>query len=96
VHLKSASLRAGAHYDQGGENAAQSMMRWFGRDVGVDPQKRHEARTRKNGQQGLLPASKIVQLEDLLTYKFENKDLLVEALTHASYGPSSRDSYQVQ
>lgn len=76
-------------------DAAQAMMGWLGCEVGIDPGVREEARTRRHGQLELLPDSKVTELEALLKYKFRNRGLLVEALTHASCPRRSGDCYQV-
>lgn len=89
-------LCVGAHYIHGGVDAAQAMMGWLGCEVGVDPSIKEEARTRVHGQLGLLSESKVAELEKLLGYKFQNKGLLVEALTHASCPRHSGDCYQVR
>jgi len=77
-------------------DAAQAMMGWLGCEVGIDPSIKKEARTRMHGQLGLLPEIKVAELEKLLNYKFENKGLLVEALTHASSLRHTGDCYQVR
>ena len=89
------NLCAGAHYIHGGVDAAQAMMGWLGCEVGVDPSVREEARTRRHGQLELLPDSKVDELEALLKYRFQNRGLLVEALTHASCPRRSGYCYQV-
>lgn len=84
----------GAHYIHGGVEAAQAMMGWLGCEVGVSSSIREEARTRVHGQLELLSEAKVSELEILLNYKFQNKGLLVEALTHASCRRHSGDCYQ--
>ncbi|KAG0565599.1 hypothetical protein KC19_7G000600 [Ceratodon purpureus] len=84
----------GAHYIHGGVDAAQAMMGWLGCEVGVDSGVREDARTRSHGQLEILPDSKVAELEALLKYKFQNRGLLVEALTHASCPRRSGDCYQ--
>jgi endoribonuclease Dicer len=76
-------------------DAAQAMVGWLGCEVGVDPGVREEACTRSHGQLELLPDNKVAELEALLKYKFQNRGLLVEALTHASCPRRSGDCYQV-
>ena len=89
-------MPVGAHYIHGGVEAAQAMMGWLGCEVSVDRRVREEARTRSHGQLELLPESKVASLEALLKYKFQNRGLLVEALTHASCSQLSGDcNYQV-
>lgn len=70
-------------------------MGWLGCEVGVSSSIREEARTRVHGQLELLSEAKVSELEILLNYKFQNKGLLVEALTHASCRRHSGDCYQV-
>ena len=77
-------------------DAAQAMMGWLGCEVGVDSGVREDARTRSHGQLEILPDSKVAELEALLKYKFQNRGLLVEALTHASCPRRSGDCYQVR
>lgn len=86
----------GAYYVHGGEDAAQAVMNWLGCPVGVDPGIKAEARARVHGQLELLSKTKVSEVENLLNYRFENKGLLVEALTHASCRRAFGACYQVR
>lgn len=89
------SICIGAYYIHDGVGAAQAIMGRLGCEVGVSSSVREEARTRRHGQLELLLDSKASELEALLEYKFQNRGLLVEALTHASRSRRSGDCYQV-
>ncbi|XP_010485668.1 PREDICTED: endoribonuclease Dicer homolog 2-like isoform X2 [Camelina sativa] len=70
----------GAYLSEGGELAALLFMNWVGIKI--------DFTTTKIERESLIQAEKLVNvdyMESLLKYKFEDKSLLVEALTHGSY-----------
>ncbi|EOA32908.1 hypothetical protein CARUB_v10016233mg, partial [Capsella rubella] len=70
----------GAYLSEGGELAALVFMNWVGIKI--------DFTTTKIERESLIQAEKLVNvgyIESLLKYKFEDKSLLVEALTHGSY-----------
>jgi endoribonuclease Dicer len=75
---------AGAHYIEGGVDAALSFMKWLGLEVGVNLNLREQARMCSDWDRTLLESIDVIELEMLLDYRFNNKGLLVQALTHAS------------
>lgn len=70
----------GAYYVGGGLSAAIAVMKWLGIDVKMEPELVEKPLTS-------VIRSKAVEIENLeakLGYEFSNKDLLLEAITHAS------------
>jgi endoribonuclease Dicer len=70
----------GAYLSEGGELAALMFMNWVGIKV--------DFTTTKIQRDSPIQAEKLVNvgyMESLLNYSFEDKSLLVEALTHGSY-----------
>jgi hypothetical protein len=86
---------AGAHYIEGGVDAALSFMKWLGLEVGVNLNLREQARMCSDWDRTLLESIDVIELEMLLDYRFNNKGLLVQALTHASCERSCGACYQV-
>ncbi|KAH8932656.1 hypothetical protein BDL97_19G085500 [Sphagnum fallax] len=84
----------GAHYIEGGVDAALSFMKWLGLEVGVNLNLREQARMCSDWDRTLLENIDVIQLEMLLDYRFNNKGLLVQALTHASCERSCGACYQ--
>lgn len=82
----------GAYLSEGGELAALMFMNWVGIKV--------DFTTTKIERESPIQAEKLVNvgyMESLLKYKFEDKSLLVEALTHGSYMiPEIPRCYQVR
>ncbi|ESQ49771.1 hypothetical protein EUTSA_v10019898mg [Eutrema salsugineum] len=70
----------GAYLSEGGELAALMFMNWVGIKI--------DFTTTMIQRESSIQAEKLVNVvytESLLNYKFEDKSLLVEALTHGSY-----------
>lgn len=82
----------GAYLSEEGELAALMFMNWVGIKV--------DFTTTKILRESSIQAGKLVNvgyIESLLKYKFEDKSLLVEALTHGSYMiPEIPRCYQVR
>lgn len=81
----------GAYLSEGGELAALTFMNWVGIKV--------DFTTMMIQREPSIQAEKLVNvsyMESLLNYKFKDKSLLVEALTHGSYMiPEIPRCYQV-
>lgn len=84
----------GAHLVGGGTNAALEFMRWMNMEVNVEDESIDIVRKRSFNYSSVLDTS-LDKLEFLLDYRFENRCLLVEALTHASVSEHGGNSYQV-
>jgi endoribonuclease Dicer len=84
----------GAHYIEGGVDAALSFMKWLGLEVGVNLNLREQAQMCSDWDRTLLESIDVIELEMLLDYRFNNKGLLVQALTHASCERSCGACYQ--
>lgn len=82
----------GAYLSEGGELSALMFMNWVGIKV--------DFTTTKIERESPIQAEKLVNvgyMESLLNYSFEDKSLLVEALTHGSYMmPEIPRCYQVR
>jgi endoribonuclease Dicer len=84
----------GAHLVGGGTNAALEFMRWMNMEVNVEDESVDIACKRSINYPSVLN-TRLDKLELLLDYRFENRCLLVEALTHASINEQGGPSYQV-
>uniref|UniRef100_A0A5B7C3V7 Endoribonuclease Dicer homolog 1 n=1 Tax=Davidia involucrata TaxID=16924 RepID=A0A5B7C3V7_DAVIN len=84
----------GVYYVEGGKNAANHLMKWIGIQVEFDP-KEIECTTRpSNVPESILRSVNFDDLEGALNIKFNDRGLLVEAITHASRPSSGVSCYQ--
>ncbi|KAM7472370.1 hypothetical protein LguiA_010553 [Lonicera macranthoides] len=84
----------GVYYVEGGKNAANHLMKWIGIEVDFDP-KDIECYTKPcNVPDSVLRSVNFDALEGALKIKFQDKGLLVEAITHASRPSSGVSCYQ--
>lgn len=84
----------GVYYVEGGKNAANHLMKWIGIEVDFDP-KDIECYTKPcNVPDSVLRSVNFNALEGALKIKFQDKGLLVEAITHASRPSSGVSCYQ--
>lgn len=74
----------GAYYVSGGMEAAQLFMTWVGVDCEHDLALVEEATRKASEFSFTIEDKNIDALESKLGYKFLNKGLLLEAITHAS------------
>ena len=83
----------GVYYVAGGKIAANHLMRWIGIHAELDPQ---EIPTSKPYiiPETIMKSIDFDTLEGALGIKFQNKGLLVEAITHASRPSSGVSCYQ--
>jgi endoribonuclease Dicer len=95
----------GVYYVEGGKNAANHLMKWIGIEVDFDPveidkeQEDEECWYKKKKMTCSVPDSvlrsiNLEALEGALNIKFEDKGLLIEAITHASRPSSGISCYQ--
>lgn len=86
----------GAHLVDGGPGAALAFMHWLGIEVDFDPDLVSQASARCAGDVRVIQAVDLSKLEGVLGYTFQNKAVMVEALTHSSYDRPLDKCYQVQ
>ncbi|CAM6115089.1 unnamed protein product [Calypogeia fissa] len=75
----------GAHLVDGGSEAALAFMEWVGIRVNFDDDLIADASTRCAGDIRFVQGKDLSELENILGYSFQNKSILVEALTHPSF-----------
>ncbi|XP_057825628.2 endoribonuclease Dicer homolog 3a [Cryptomeria japonica] len=83
----------GAHLVGGGTKAALEFMRWMNMEVDIEDKSVEIAFNRHFDCPDVVKTS-LDELQSLLDYDFENRCLLVEALTHASMNEHGGCSYQ--
>ncbi|CAL9776289.1 unnamed protein product [Musa acuminata subsp. burmannicoides] len=83
----------GVYYVEGGEVAANHLMKWIGIQVDIDP---HDIPCPKpyNIPESIMRSVEFDALEGALNVKFRDRGLLVEAITHASRPSSGVSCYQ--
>ncbi|KAJ6805125.1 endoribonuclease Dicer-like protein 1-like [Iris pallida] len=82
----------GVYYVEGGKIAANHLMRWIGIEVEFDPKYLIDAK--HVVPESILRSVDFDSLEGALNVKFNDKGLLVEAITHASRPSSGVSCYQ--
>ncbi|XP_010556639.1 PREDICTED: endoribonuclease Dicer homolog 1 isoform X2 [Tarenaya hassleriana] len=84
----------GVYYVEGGKHAANHLMKWIGIHVEADPTEIEGTVKAANVPESVLKSVDFIAIERALNYKFTEKGLLVEALTHASRPSSGVSCYQ--
>ncbi|XP_043712784.1 endoribonuclease Dicer homolog 1 [Telopea speciosissima] len=84
----------GVYYVEGGRNAANHLMKWIGIQVEFDPKEVECTNKPCNVPESVLRTVNFDALEGALNYKFKDRGLLVEAITHASRPSSGISCYQ--
>ncbi|XP_076921742.1 endoribonuclease Dicer homolog 1-like [Bidens hawaiensis] len=86
----------GVYYVEGGKQAANHFMKWVGIQVDFDPATEIETQARAPGAvlDSILRSVDFGAIEGSLNFKFQDKSLLVEAITHASRPSSGVSCYQ--
>lgn len=85
----------GVYYVEGGKHAANHFMKWVGIEVDFDPITEIETnRQPVNVPESILKSVDFNSLERSLNIKFNDKGLLIEAITHASRPSSGVSCYQ--
>ncbi|KAI3825989.1 hypothetical protein L1987_00028 [Smallanthus sonchifolius] len=86
----------GVYYVEGGKQAANHFMKWVGIEVDFDPATEVETQTRPPGSvpDSIIRSVDFDSIEGSLNFKFSDKSLLVEAITHASRPSSGVSCYQ--
>lgn len=86
----------GVYYVEGGKDAANHLMKWIGIDIEFDPNEIEESRPKPRNvvPESILRSVDFDSIEDALNFKFRDKGLLVEAITHASRPSSGVSCYQ--
>ena len=85
----------GAHFVGGGTVAAFEFMKWMNMEVEFEPDLAEAASQRAFVDPYVLKQTNLLDLESQLGYEFQNKALLVEAITHASQQDPEGRCYQV-
>ncbi|KAF0911134.1 hypothetical protein E2562_005501 [Oryza meyeriana var. granulata] len=83
----------GVYYVAGGKIAANHLMKWIGIHAELDPQEIPPPKP-YNIPESIMRSINFDTLEGVLGIKFQNKGLLVEAITHASRPSSGVSCYQ--
>ncbi|OVA19920.1 Ribonuclease III domain [Macleaya cordata] len=84
----------GVYYVEGGKNAAHHFMNWIGIQVEFDPQEVECTKKPSSVPESILRSVNFDALEGALNIKFNDKSLLVEAITHASRPSAGVSCYQ--
>ncbi|GAV80355.1 dsrm domain-containing protein/DEAD domain-containing protein/Helicase_C domain-containing protein/Ribonuclease_3 domain-containing protein/PAZ domain-containing protein/dsRNA_bind domain-containing protein [Cephalotus follicularis] len=84
----------GVYYVDGGKTAANHLMKWIGIEVESDPDDIEGMTRPSNVPESILRSIDFDALESALNIKFNNWNLLVEAITHASRPSSGVSCYQ--
>lgn len=84
----------GVYYVEGGKVAANHLMRWIGIQVDLDPQEIECRNKPCSIPESIMRSIDFDALEGALDLKFNDRGLLVEAITHASRPSSGVSCYQ--
>lgn len=84
----------GVYYVEGGKNAANHLMRWIGIEIDFDLKEINYSIRPCVVPDNILRTIDFATLEGSLNVKFNDKGLLVEAITHASRPSSGVSCYQ--
>ncbi|OAE22766.1 hypothetical protein AXG93_2035s1500 [Marchantia polymorpha subsp. ruderalis] len=84
----------GVYYVEGGQRAATHLMNWIGIPVEFDPADGLQARVGCTVPESVLRSIDFDGLEAAIGHKFNERSLLVEAITHASRPSSGVPCYQ--
>lgn len=84
----------GVYYVEGGKHAANHLMKWIGIQVEFDPEDTVYTTGTCNVPESILRSVNFDALEGALNIRFNNRGLLVEAITHASRPSPGVSCYQ--
>ncbi|XP_065860011.1 endoribonuclease Dicer homolog 1 isoform X2 [Euphorbia lathyris] len=84
----------GIYYVEGGKKAANHLMKWVGIQVEFDKEEIDSAVRPSNIPESVLRSVDFDALEGALNIKFNDRGLLIEAITHASRPSSGVSCYQ--
>lgn len=84
----------GVYYVEGGKNAVNHLMKWTGIQVEFDHEEIDGASGPFNVPESVLRSVDFDTLEGALDIKFNDRGLLIEAITHASRPSSGVSCYQ--
>lgn len=84
----------GVYYVEGGKNAANHLMRWIGIEIDFDLKEINYSIRPNSVPDNILRTVDFDVLERCLNIKFNDRGLLVEAITHASRPSSGVSCYQ--
>lgn len=84
----------GVYYVEGGKHAANHLMKWIGIDIDFDIKEINYSIRPSSVPENILRTIDFDALEGSLNVKFNDKGLLVEAITHASRPSSGVSCYQ--
>jgi len=84
----------GVYYVEGGKNAVNHLMKWIGIQVEFDHEEIDGASRPFNVPESVLRSVDFDTLEGALDIKFNDRGLLIEAITHASRPSSGVSCYQ--
>ncbi|KAK9122388.1 hypothetical protein Syun_020005 [Stephania yunnanensis] len=84
----------GVYYVEGGKSAAQHLMNWVGIQVEFNPQEIESRIKPCNIPDRILQSINFDGLEGALNIKFNDRSLLIEAITHASRPSAGISCYQ--
>ncbi|KAK9145881.1 hypothetical protein Sjap_005784 [Stephania japonica] len=84
----------GVYYVEGGKSAAQHLMKWIGIQVEFNPQEIESINKTCSIPDRILQSIDFDGLEGALNIKFNDRSLLIEAITHASRPSAGISCYQ--
>lgn len=84
----------GVYYVEGGKGAANHLMKWIGIEIDFDLKEINYSIKPSTVPDNILRTVDFDALEDSLNVKFNDRGLLVEAITHASRPSSGVSCYQ--
>lgn len=84
----------GVYYVEGGKNAANHLMKWIGIEIDFDLKEINYSIKPSSVPDNILRTVDFDALEGSLNVKFNDRGLLVEAITHASRPSSGVSCYQ--
>ncbi|KAH9627009.1 hypothetical protein KSS87_020660 [Heliosperma pusillum] len=84
----------GVHYVEGGKSAANHFMKWIGIEIEFNPEDIECPNRPTNVPDNVLKSVDFDALEGALMVKFNDRTLLLEAITHASRPSSGVSCYQ--
>lgn len=84
----------GVYYVEGKKDAANHFMKWIGIQIESDSEEIADPSRPSNVPENILRSIDFTGIEGALNFKFSDRSLLIEAITHASRPSSGVSCYQ--